>query len=168
MSIEIGTAGEHLVCADLLLLGHRAFLSSAGYPYDVVVDVDHKLIRVAVKSTTRVVQRPEREGRRVCYSFAVTRPRSLRSGLSDARAYDPADIDIVAFCALDARRVAYCHMAECATTMHFDPIGTPLREMYRGKIPGRDRKSFDTFTFERALAVHCGERLPTQLRRARA
>lgn len=37
--LAAGAAGEHLVCADLLLQGYRAFLSDQNCPYDVAVDV---------------------------------------------------------------------------------------------------------------------------------
>lgn len=163
-AIEVGTAGEHLVCADLILQGHRAFMSGAGLPFDIVAEVDGLLIKIAVKSTRKLIQRPAREGNRVCYHFSVTRPRKVQGGKTDARPYNSADVDIVALCALDVRRVAYCHFSECATCMHFDPIGSPVREMYKGKIPGRDRKTFETFTFIRALEIHSGHRAPSILK----
>lgn len=170
MSIEIGTAGEHLACADLLLLGHRAFLSSAGLPFDLVLDVDGTLLRVAVKSTQKASRRPAREGNRLCYQFTVTRSRRLHTGKTDARFYDAADVDIVAFCALDLRRVAYCHMKECAQSMHFDPPGAPPPKNLRGILPMKPRKSFDNYTITRALGVHSGviQPLPFKWRSARA
>lgn len=163
-AIEIGTAGEFIVCADLILKGYRAYLSAQGLAYDAIVDVDGNLIRVAVKSTMKQTRRPAREGNRICYSFAVTRSRRLASGKTDARSYKSRDIDIVAFCALDIRQVAYCHISECATSMHFDPPHAAHLAMYRGKIPGRDRKTFTNHTFQRALEVHNGERAPSQLK----
>lgn len=163
-AIEIGTAGEFIVCADLILRGYRAFISAQGLAYDAAVDVDGHLIRVAVKSTVKPIQRPPREGSRICYSFMVKRSRRLTTGKTDARGYAASDVDIVALCALDARLVAYCHISECATTMHFDLPGSPIREMYKGKIPGRDRKTFETFTFDRALDIHRGLRKPSILR----
>ena len=34
--LQIGKAGEYLVCADLILKGYIAFLSEQGLPYDVI------------------------------------------------------------------------------------------------------------------------------------
>lgn len=163
-AIEIGSAGEHIVCADLIMKGHRAFLAAQGLAYDVVVDVGGNLVRIGVKSTTKLIQRPKREGNRVCYSFVVTRSRRLQSGKTDARSYSGMDVDIVALCVLDHFRVAYCHVSECATTMHLDPIGSPAMTMYAGKIPGRDRKTFDNLNFQRALEIHSGRIAPSILR----
>lgn len=35
--LAVGLAAEHLVCAELLMLGHRAFLANQNCPYDVAV-----------------------------------------------------------------------------------------------------------------------------------
>ena len=51
--LEVGKAAEHLVCADLIMSGYRAFLSDQGLPYDILVDVDGALLRVQVKSTRK-------------------------------------------------------------------------------------------------------------------
>lgn len=158
--IQLGTAGEHIVCADVILSGRIAFMASAGLAFDVVIDDRGRLIRVAVKSVSRATQRPSRESYRVCYQFAVTRPRRLHNGKTDARPYLPEHVDIVALCALDIRRVAYCHLSECAQSMHFDPEGEAAPKNNRGLVPGRPRKTFDAYTLDRALAVHRGEIAP--------
>ncbi len=156
-ALDLGTAGEFIVCADLILAGFRAFQSSQGLPYDVVADFGGNLIRIAVKSTTAPRSRPARENSRVCYQFMVSRGRRLSSGKTDGRAYDPADVDLVAFCGLDTRRVAYCSILECARSMHID--ASDGREGEIAYTTGRQRKTFDQFTLERALDVHFG-RLP--------
>jgi hypothetical protein len=149
---EIGAAGEHIVCADVLLHGLRAYQSAQGLPYDVVIDRGFGLLRVAIKSTLKALKRPKREGLRLCYQFAVTRSRRLRSGKTDARKYLETDVDIVAFCALNIQRVAYSHIRECAQSMHFDvPDAVPQKKAF--KLP---RKTFDDYTLARALAVHDG------------
>ena len=156
-TIEIGSAGEYIVCADLLLLGHRAFPSAQGLPYDVVAEIDGTLLRIAVKSTQRAAPRPARENSRSCYQFAVTRPRKTGVAKSDARPYLAADVEIVALCALDIRMVAYCHIRECAHSMNLVPPGSPPPTSRRGSIPGLPRKTFEAYTFARALTVHRGE-----------
>lgn len=157
---EIGSAGEHIVCADILLSGLTAFQASQGLPYDVIIDVGHSLLRVAVKSTMKASRRPARESMRLCYQFAVTRSRRLASGKTDTRKYNEADIDLVAFVALDIRAVAYCHITECAQSMHFDVIGAPPPKNMRGCVLGRPRKTFESYSLARALAVHHGDVAP--------
>ena len=49
--LETGRAAEHLVVADLILSGYRAFLTEQGLPYDVVLDCGEKLYRLQVKAT---------------------------------------------------------------------------------------------------------------------
>jgi hypothetical protein len=156
--IQIGTAGEHLVCADLLTKGHNAFLSSAGLPYDVVLDAgDGRLLRVAVKSCSKPSHRPEKEGNRFCYQFSVGRPRKFgRVGLplkNDQRRITSTEADIVALCALDVKVVAYVHIRECSSSMHLDPPGALRPISNRGTVLGRPRHCFDVFTLERAIGI---------------
>ncbi|MGO4672943.1 group I intron-associated PD-(D/E)XK endonuclease [Bosea sp. 2YAB26] len=156
-SLEIGTAGEYLTCADLILLGYRAFPVAQGLPYDIIVDVAGTMLRVAVKSTQRASERPARENSRLCYQFCITRSRRTSDGKTDARPYLSDDVDVVAMCALDLRAVAYCHIRECAQSMHFDPPGSPPPTSKRGVVPGLPRKTFEAYTFARVIAVHRGE-----------
>lgn len=149
-AIEIGTAGEYLVCADLLLQGFRTFPASQGLPYDVVVDVSGQLIRVAVKSALKASPRPAREGSRVCYQFAVTRSRRRSTGKTDARPYSTDDVDVVALVALDLRAIAYISMRNCKTSMHLDAPGHDGGQNKFGPKRAR-RKRFDDFTFSNAI-----------------
>jgi hypothetical protein len=104
--LQIGKAAEHLVCAELILLGHGAFLADAGHPYDVVADVRGALLRVQVKSTQRPYRYERSDGRTVsAYRFG------LRKGRHYARA-DRNAADVYAFVGLDIRRVAYLHVSE--------------------------------------------------------
>ena len=48
--LQIGKAGEYLVCADLIMKGFIAFPSEQGLPYDVLVDNGEKLLKVQVKT----------------------------------------------------------------------------------------------------------------------
>lgn len=70
-----GTAGEYIVCADLILSGFVAYTTSQGLPYDIALDVGGKLLRIAVKSTRKAKPRPAREGSVIRYQFAVCRAR---------------------------------------------------------------------------------------------
>ena len=59
--LQIGKAGEYLVCADLILKGFVAYPSEQGLPYDVVLDIDGKLYKVQVKTTTTYRTIPQRK-----------------------------------------------------------------------------------------------------------
>ena len=69
--LAAGAAGEHLVCADLLMLGYRAFLADQNCPYDVAVDVGGRLIRIQVKSTRKAKALPQRAGHFPAYMWSM-------------------------------------------------------------------------------------------------
>ena len=48
--LQIGKAGEYLVCADLIIKGFVAYPSEQGLPYDIVLDNGKKMLRVQVKT----------------------------------------------------------------------------------------------------------------------
>lgn len=100
--LELGKAAEHLVAADLILSGYRAFLSDQGLPYDVVVDLDGRLVRLQVKATRMQRSVPQRTLERPGYLF-----NHKRSGKNGSRSYSGTEFDIFAFVALDIRCVAY-------------------------------------------------------------
>ena len=66
--LQIGKAGEYLVCADLILQGHIAFPSEQGLPYDVVFEYKDRLYKVQVKTTRAPRNIPQRKNQlRVLY-----------------------------------------------------------------------------------------------------
>jgi hypothetical protein len=147
-AIEAGTAGEHIACADLILSGRRAFLTSAGLPYDIIVDVEGRLLRIAVKSTRGPRMRAGRPDSRASYKFAVTKTGSKR--------YTSADADIAAMVSIDTRRVAYLPLAECGSAVeilaeHVAPASNAFGPRRRVT------KTFSDLTFERALSSLLGE-----------
>jgi hypothetical protein len=100
--LAVGTAAEHLVCADLLLLGYRAFLADQNCPYDVAVEQGGRLIRIQVKSTRqprKLSQRPTSTPR---YMWHVK-----RAGKGARRMYLEGDFDVLALVAIDCRAIAY-------------------------------------------------------------
>jgi hypothetical protein len=148
--IHVGTAGEHIVCADLILMGHKAFLSSAGLPYDVIADIDGRLCRIAVKSTLMARPRIGRKLTRACYQFGI-----MRSG---KRRYTTNDADIVALVALDRRIVCYIPCQSCPVLVHLDEPG--INVVYpnkKGPRPGQC-KTFADYTLEKAVAELNGNR----------
>lgn len=142
LMIVIGTAGEHLVCADLIAHGHRAFLTSAGLPYDVIADIGGRLLRVAVRSTIEARPRPGRALTRPCYQFNVYRRGKAR--------YTKDDADLVAFVALDRKLVCYLPCSKCPTILHLDPPGEAVYPNRKGPKPGRCKR-FEDFSLSTAM-----------------
>ncbi len=116
--LEIGRAAEHLVVADLIVQGYRAFLTDQGLPYDVVVDVDGRLYRIQVKATCKArnvntVKRTADRGERYAYTWHVRRVgKKGRKRLSDS------DCDVLALVALDVKRIAYVPVSACGTCVN--------------------------------------------------
>ena len=67
--LQIGKAGEYLVCADLIMKGFIAFPSEQGLPYDVLLDNGDKLLRVQVKTTEKYRSIPQRNVDAKAYIF---------------------------------------------------------------------------------------------------
>lgn len=114
--LAAGTAAEHLVCADLLLRGYRAFLSDQTCPYDVAVDVGHRILRIQVKATRAPRAIPQRVGHFPAYMWHVR-----RAGKAGARAYVGGEFDLLALVALDVRQIAYMPPSLHLQTIHIRP-----------------------------------------------
>jgi hypothetical protein len=136
--LAAGTAAEHLVCADLILGGWRAFLSDQNCPYDIAVDIGSRLIRVQVKSTRAPKAVPQRTDYVPAYQFAVR-----RSGKGGQRRYTDDAFDLLALVALDVRRIAYMPLSLQRQTVHIRPPGAV------GRTVG---KQFDDFPFAKCVA----------------
>lgn len=99
--LQIGKAGEYLVCADLLSKGFNAFPSDQGLNYDVIVDHGGRLFKIQVKTTLRHRQHDKRPAHNGQYRF------SIRCGLKGRRKVDSVDCDVFAFVAMDRKLIAY-------------------------------------------------------------
>lgn len=98
--LQLGKAGEHLVCYDLILHGHNAFLADQGLPYDVLVDINGKLKKIQVKSTTKLIDTKTRAKR--VYRFG------LRKGnINNFSRLIKIEVDYIACVALDIKTIAY-------------------------------------------------------------
>jgi hypothetical protein len=140
-ALEIGKAAEHLVVADLILSGHRAFLTDQGLPYDVVFDHNGRLFRVQVKSTTKPRAVPDRPGSAPAYFFNVR-----RSGKGAARIIGNDEFDLLALVALDIREVAYLKMGvKVLQTIHISAPGSSKTHA------NRTRDNFDEYPLSRVL-----------------
>ena len=134
--LAAGTAGEHLVCADLLISGFRAFIADQNCPYDVVVDVGDRIVRVQVKTTKYQRSIPQRASHIPAYMWHVR-----RAGKGGQRLYGEGEFDVLALVALDIRRIAYMPPSLLKQTVHLRP---PHADPNTGK-------HFEQFPFDRAL-----------------
>ena len=141
--LEMGRAAEHLVCADLLLSGWVTYPTAQGMPYDLVVDVGYRLIRVQVKSTYHP-KNPQPKTRISPAYFFHTR----RAGRGGNRLYRPNEFDAYALVALDRRLIAYFAVAELPK--QYAVLRVPGAPYGRGPLAVRD---FEGATFERALTI---------------
>lgn len=144
-ALEMGKAAEHIVCADLLISGHQAFLSDQGLPYDVLVDIGGRILRIQVKGTSvsRNAQTSTKAPNDV-YQFYVR--RRGRNGLGERLSSEHCDI--VALVALDIRVVAYFPVADLAQSVSLKPPGHDFSRLYRRKRMA----PIDAYPFADALA----------------
>lgn len=140
--LAAGGAGEHLVCADLLLMGYRAFLSDQNCPYDVAVDVGGRLVRIQVKTTREARTIPQRVNHRAGYMWHVR-----RAGKGARRVYEDGEFDMLALVALDCRRIAYMPPSKAKQTIHIRSHDDAAPPSHGGK----SGKTFDMFAFCSAL-----------------
>lgn len=134
--LQIGKAGEYLVCADLIMSGYIAYPSEQGLPYDVVLDAGGRLLKVQVKTTRTHKQTPQRVNNSNTYAFNVK-----RRGKMNRELHTTTSCDLFALVALDERIVGYIPNAEVRQTMFFrvdglrgsyrdEQINTPVRGRY--------------------------------------
>ena len=113
--LQIGIAGEHLVCADLITKGHHTYLSDQGLPYDVVADINGKLYKIQVKTTAKPRAIPQRKTYTPAYLFWIK-----RKGKNGNRIYTETDYDFMALVALDKKIVGYVPFNNVKGTMHLN------------------------------------------------
>jgi hypothetical protein len=111
--LQIGKAGEYLVCADLIMKGFVAFPSEQGLPYDVLMDNGIRLLRIQVKTTTEPRIIPQRAKESQAYIFNVK-----RHGKNNSQRYDDNEVDVFALVCLDTRKVGYLHNDDMPETLN--------------------------------------------------
>ena len=122
--LQVGKAGEYLVCADLILKGFVAFPSEQGLPYDVLLDNGNRIIKIQVKTTSAPRVIPQRRKETKCYIFNIK-----RHGKNNQVRYDPGDTDVFALVCLDTRQIGYIKNSEMPETINIRPDA--LRGSYR-------------------------------------
>ena len=132
--MQIGKAGEYLVCADLILKGFIAFPSEQGLPYDVVLDIEGKLYKVQVKTTItyRIVERTNAKDTNA-YVFSIK-----RKGKNGKKRYTNDEIDIFALVCLDTMQIGYIKNADMPTTINLRVDS--LRGTYHDEKGKQDEK----------------------------
>ncbi len=140
-ALEIGKAGEHLVCCDLISQGYRAFLSDQGLPYDVLVDLGSKFLRVQVK-TTLAPRELNCKGRqsRIGYSFSAR-----RCGKNGQQRFTDSDCDVVAFVGLDKKIIAYLPVDKVGVTFQVSDRKSTSFKKRKGSMPYIGDFTFDNF-----------------------
>ena len=111
--LQIGKAGEYLVCADLIMKGFIAFPSEQGLPYDVLLDTGEKLLKVQVKTTEKARLVQQRNNPTPAYVFSIK-----RAGSNGKTRYDEREIDLFALVCLDTMQIGYLTNKEMPTTIN--------------------------------------------------
>jgi hypothetical protein len=136
-----GRAGEHLVCADFLSRGHEAFIAEGRLPYDVVADIDGRMIRIQVKTTSGIKPCPQRKNHTPVYMW-----NARKFGKGSRHSYSETDADLVAYVALDRKQIAYRTTTRIAQS-------TVLRiAEYRDQYQAKTGAFIEDFPLEKALA----------------
>lgn len=112
--LQIGKAGEYLVCADIIIKGLIAFPSEQGLPYDVIIDNGKKLLKCQVKTTSKPRKVPQRVKERNAYIFNIK-----RHGKNNKNLYHENEVDIFALCCLDSKKIVYLKNEEMPKTLIF-------------------------------------------------
>jgi hypothetical protein len=141
--LEMGRAAEHLVCADLLLGGWAAYPAAQGMPYDLVVDVGNRLVRLQVKSTYYPKNPQPKSRANPAYFFHIR-----RAGRGGGRLYRANEFDAYALVALDRRLIAYFATAELPK--QYAVMRIPGGRYGHGATAERD---FESATFARVLTM---------------
>lgn len=151
--LQIGKAGEYLVCADLIISGFIAFPSEQGLPFDVVAEANGELIRIQVKTTkgTRTLIRYEGRENRYGYLFNIN-----RKGKHGQKKYGTGEVDMFALVSLDSRQIGYLLPDEIKRTMIFRNPSLTYSNTKYGRY-------LNDFSFQDALCRRSSSHPPTPL-----
>jgi len=111
--MQIGKAGEYLVCADLIMKGFIAFPSEQGLPYDVLLDIGEKLLKVQVKTTLGLRITPQRKEKIKAYIFNIK-----RHGKNNQQYYSLDEIDLFGLVCLDTKNIGYIENSKMPSTIN--------------------------------------------------
>ena len=146
--MNIGRAGEHLVMYDLLSRGYKCYMTEAGLNYDVVIDIDGRLVRLQVKTTQKPMCMSQKY-KTTTYLFHVR-----RSGKGGKRVYDVGEFEGFALVAMDTKSVFYYPFTERITKTLILRDGRQKNDYMQNR--GKLAPYIEEFTLERFL--QCGKR----------
>lgn len=101
--LQLGKAGEHLVCFDLIMQGYNAFLADQGLPFDILIEKAGQLKKIQTKSISQLKSYGKSKD---IYRFGT------RKGKGNIARASEAEVDYYAFVALDIKKVAYIPIKE--------------------------------------------------------
>lgn len=108
----IGVAGEHLVCFDLITRGFTCFMTEQGLPYDIVADINGKLVKVQVKTTRTHSETPQRKNHYPSYLFYIR-----RCGKGGKKLYGENDVGLFAVVCVETKQVGYVSADKMPSTL---------------------------------------------------
>lgn len=111
--LQIGKAGEYLVCADLIMKGFIAFPSEQGLPYDLVMDNGRELLKIQVKTTEKPRLITQRANPVPAYIFSIK-----RAGKNGQTRYSEKEIDIFALVCLETMKIGYLKNKDMPVTIN--------------------------------------------------
>lgn len=149
--LQIGKAGEYLVCADLILKGFVAFPSEQGLPFDVLVDNGKKLLKIQVKTTSEPRIVPQRNQDSKAYVFNVK-----RCGKNGIMRYGESEIDLFALVCLDTMKIGYVVTSKMPETINIRVDS--LRGTYYDEKGIKDYRDVVNFE-EKATQLEIGKKL---------
>ncbi len=97
-SSQTGTAGQHLATFDLIMFGANISIAAEGLVYDLIVDVNGKLFRTQVKTSSNFWHNSYHFNTRRCVGYS-------RNGTKVA--YSKKDIDAFALVCLPKKTVLF-------------------------------------------------------------
>ena len=132
--LQIGKAGEYLVCCDLIMKGFIAFPSEQGLPYDVLLDTGKKILKVQVKTTSGVRVVPQRKTESKMYIFNVK-----KHGKNNLKRYSKKEVDLFAIVSLATMQAGYLITDDMPETINVR--ADELRGFYYDEKGAEDYKS---------------------------
>lgn len=146
--LHIGTAAEHLVCADIWARGFPATMAPQACPYDIIAQMPAGLVKIQVKATVKPMPAPNAPNYSR-YLWHVRRAGRNLGYVASRRLYHPDDFDMLALVALDVRKIAYVEPEFSAMTMGIKVGGDVSKDR---KYGGKPMRSFERHSFENAFS----------------
>lgn len=132
----MGQAGEYLVAAEITALGHVCLTTPPKVKYDLVADVDDRLIKIQVK-TVRLPRKASKTGKLV-YEFSLKKNRKKDSS------YAKDEIDGFALVAFNQRQIAFVLPSD-KTSINFRVHGVSYGQQATAKYMDDPEYSFESF-----------------------